>query len=265
MLFPETEKVEYQKPTLTQVICELRFPTILKIESEIPTAFQEKIRKAYPLFEKKTGMPLGLPSGLPEGIAQALMGFNIEGGSPVFQFSSADGRWTAGLTNGSVSLSTRQYKRWGDFRNHLDLVLSSFVEVYSPAFFTRIGLRYMNLISPRQLGLSDVPWSELLTPQVTGILSDQRISRSVEGQEQKALLRLPDEAGMIRMSHGLVRLPGAVDASYSIDNDLYLESRTEVADVFQRFDVFKRISFELFRWCITDRLHIAMQPRPLSD
>ena len=49
MPFPEATRVIYHKNPLTDVICQLRFPPILKIDSEIPSLFQDTIREQYPL------------------------------------------------------------------------------------------------------------------------------------------------------------------------------------------------------------------------
>ena len=51
----------YEKNQLVEVICQLRFPAILSIDSETPAAFQEKVRARYPRYavmtEKKNGAP----------------------------------------------------------------------------------------------------------------------------------------------------------------------------------------------------------------
>jgi uncharacterized protein (TIGR04255 family) len=45
MTFPEdSPRVIYGRNPLEQVICQIRFPTILKIDTELPAAFQEQIR-----------------------------------------------------------------------------------------------------------------------------------------------------------------------------------------------------------------------------
>ena len=39
--------------TLDKVIFKVRFPLILKVASELPVAFQEKLRDRFPLFSEK--------------------------------------------------------------------------------------------------------------------------------------------------------------------------------------------------------------------
>ena len=56
MPFPETsQKIIYKKNPLDRVICQLRFPPILKIDTELPDKFQESIRNDFPEFQEKEG------------------------------------------------------------------------------------------------------------------------------------------------------------------------------------------------------------------
>ena len=43
------------------------------------------------------------------------------------------------------------YPGWEAFGQHFDLPLAQFIRIYQPAFFQRIGLRYVNIFSRRAL------------------------------------------------------------------------------------------------------------------
>src|SRR5258708_12324597 len=58
MLFPESERVIYDKNPLQQVICQLRFPPILRINTEVPVAFQERVKQDYPFYQEKSEITL---------------------------------------------------------------------------------------------------------------------------------------------------------------------------------------------------------------
>ena len=45
------------------------------------------------------------------------------------------------------------YPGWEAFGQHFDLPLAQFIRIYQPAFFQRIGLRYVNIFSRRALEL----------------------------------------------------------------------------------------------------------------
>ena len=46
------KRVKYNRCPLVEVIFQLRFPTILSINSKQPADFQEKIRKEYPFYDE---------------------------------------------------------------------------------------------------------------------------------------------------------------------------------------------------------------------
>ena len=70
MPFPEVDRVIYTTNPLDREICQLRFPPILKIDTEIPSQFQDKLRSEYPnlseskevLFNIQMGMQNKIPS-----------------------------------------------------------------------------------------------------------------------------------------------------------------------------------------------------------
>ena len=85
----------------------------------------------------------------------------VERQAPItnYHFLSADGRWKLNLTKDFIALSTLGYSGWEDFALHLDKALAAFIQIYKPAYFQRVGLRYVNLFSRIRLGLEDVSWA----------------------------------------------------------------------------------------------------------
>jgi uncharacterized protein (TIGR04255 family) len=227
MPFPDSPRVIYAQNPLIEVICQLRFPSILLIDSEPPAKFQERIRKAYPLYKENqlADMKLELPPEIVK-LSGGAFPASLRTSRVSYDFVSADQIWKVGLTRDFLSLSTTRYERWEDFKAHLLEPLSALIEVYSPSFFSRIGLRYRDLIDRGRLGLKDVPWSRLLKEH-----------------------GLPEES--------------EDQLLYLIDSDFSFNGRTEVNDAIAKLDTFNRKSGRLFRWCITQELHDSMEPRSL--
>lgn len=267
MPFPDSKRVIYAKNPLAEVVCQLRFPPILRIGSEAPAAFQEKIRSKYPLFKENRASEIGLelPPEIVEQITR-LPGNLIP--SPLrvsrisYDFISDDEQWRIGLTRDFISLSTTKYERWEDFKAHLEQPLQLFIEIYSPAFFQRVGLRYRDLICRSRLGMTNAPWSDLLESPISGELAASEIAGCIEGAWRQVKLRLPDNEGEVLIQHGLVNTPEN-EVCYLIDSDFSFSGRTEVKDAVKKLDSFNQKSGRLFRWCITDRLHRAMEPQPI--
>ena len=266
-MFPESPRVIYEKNPLATVICQLRFAPILRIDADPPAEFQERIRQTYPLLrEKSPETSIDLPSDLPEGIANLVRAsIPTQLKQRAYDFISADETWTVGLTRDFLALSTTKYRRWEEFRDQLAEALEAFQQTYSPAFFTRIGLRYQDLIQRSKLNLGETQWSDLLKPQIAGVLSSLEIAPSLEESLTQLLIQFPDDSGKVRIKHGLVQTPDTNNEEcYLIDSDFFTDQRIETKDASNRLDYFNRQSGRLFRWCVQDRLHEAMGPQAIE-
>ena len=150
-MFSHEPRCVYRNNQLANVICQLRFPEILSIQANIPADFQEAIRHIFPKYAVRP---------------EALPGKNPPANN--YQFVTADGMWRINLTSKFISLSCGKYTCWEDFANMLDKPLAAFIQIYKPAYFERVGLRYVNFISRERLNLSDVPFRELMEASYLG-------------------------------------------------------------------------------------------------
>lgn len=260
MLFPDSDRVIYSKNPLAEVICQLRFPRILRIDSELPAQFQDLIRSEFPGFTEGPAAELG---PLPPELAR-IVGLDraLPRGQQRYDFTSADGVWKVSLTSQFLALTTSKYERWEGFKEHLRGPIAALQRVYAPAFFSRIGLRYQDVIRRSTLGLVSDPWGTLLASHVLGELCEPGIEEAALHVARQLLLRLDDAGDSVRVQHGFARsqAPEDDETCYLIDGDFFLEARTEPQHVTTVLDRLNRESGKLFRWCITERLHDAMGP-----
>ena len=61
MPFPDYGRVIYQRNPLIEVICQVRFPPVLRIDVEPPAAFQEAIRDEFEVLSEDAGIEAPLP------------------------------------------------------------------------------------------------------------------------------------------------------------------------------------------------------------
>jgi uncharacterized protein (TIGR04255 family) len=252
MTFPDSPRVIYRQNPLVEVICQLKFPPLLKIESEPPAAFQERIRKEYPMMvEGSPDQPI-LPPAIAKALGQAVPGF-FQGRT--YSFQSEDALWKVVITREFLALSTTRYSRWEEFRSKLQIAVDALVASYEPSFFVRVGLRYRDVIRKSMSGLERLEWSKLLQSHILGELSHPKLSKAVQHSAHDVLISLGNSAGQVRVLHGLIKEGQTQDFSYSIDSDFFYEGRTELKDAFRYLDSFNREAGKLFRWCITPLLH----------
>ena len=261
MAFPETPRVVYERNTLEEVKCQVRFPPILAIDASTPAEFQEAVRAEFPYFALKTAVKI--PPGMPGGIAQFMeRDLSLVGGKS-YVFKSEDRTWTLALSKDGISLTCRRYERWEPFRERLLSVLNSLATVYRPSFFTHTCVRYKNSIRRGTLALGETPWSGLLQPWVSGLLNQPGAAAGVEAMQSRSLILLPDGAGRLEAIFSLGIHQPSKEQAFIVEAHVYDDSRKELTDVLQRLDALHHQAGFFFRWCITDELHRAMRPHPV--
>ena len=263
MPFPETERVIYRNNPLHQVICQLRFPPILRIEKETPADFQENIRHTFPEYRIAYDETIGqLPQNISQTLPSEVRELLSPKSNPRYQFLTRDGTWTVSLTRDFVALETQEYVRWEAFREYLELVLNCLMDVYQPVYLTRLGLRYKNVIDRKRLGLQDSAWRELISDFVLGQFAPEETMNRVVEQHGRSLLELNNKGDMVRLEYGLVT-DKAADIPrklYLLDHDFYTNEEIDANDVIRKLEGYNSLNRRLFRWCIQERLHTAMGP-----
>jgi uncharacterized protein (TIGR04255 family) len=205
-----------------------------------------------------------LPPGEPPVVAQVVESSLPRGKLTGYDFLSADEKWKVTLTRDFLALSTSAYLRWEEFRAHLDGPMKALIDVYGPAFFTRVGLRYQDLIRRSALNAQDASWRDLVKPHIAGVLVVPEVAGAVAEAFSQVLIRFPHFKGKVRVNFGIVQVRDTNEDGFLIDQDLNTEERTNIGDVDNILSYFNRQSGRLFRWCIQDKLHMAMEPVPVD-
>lgn len=263
MLFAPYERLQYARSPLVEVICQLRFPTILSIGANEPAAFQDAVRKDFPRYAaRQEQVP---PKVVKKGNATAL-----EPQKPItnYHFVSEDGRWKLNLTQNFIALSTLSYQRWEDFAARLDQPLAQFIQIYQPAFFERLGLRYVNAISRQRLGLEDQLWDDLIRDHYVGILGQPDVEET-EITKCSLDVETPLVGGYRMKVHAGPGLIGGgktdKEVKFILDSDFSASGQLTADSVPAKLEDMHRFALCLFRGAITDELHQAMGPTLLSE
>lgn len=265
MLFAETDhRYLYARAPLAEVICQLRFPTILSIGAREPAEFQDAIRADYPRYAARQEHPAPKLTGI--GTAAP----SLQQQPPVtnYNFISQDGKWKINLTNSFIALSTVGYTRWEDFAQRLDFVLAQFIRIYQPAFFERIGLRYVNAVSKKAVGMEDLLWDDLIQSPYIGILSEPDVDESAVHK-----CSMDVETGLgggcrmkLHAGPGQLRRPGQEahsETRFILDGDFSAAGNLTGDQIPARLETLHSWAVRLFQGAITRELHEAMGPIPL--
>ena len=251
-MFSQKDRCLYRKNQLKEVICQLRFPEILTIGANAPVDFQEAVRSEYPVYK----------------VLQELRPPKLGGAAATptqnYLFASPDGVWRINLTSKFISLTCTRYSCWEEFAKKLDKPLAAFIKIYQPAYFERIGLRYLNFISRSDLSLEAVSFRDMIAPSYLGPLGDEDVW---ENQTNRCSTDcdLAIKGGCRAKIHagpGTVKCNGKQDPElkYIFDLDLYMPGNLPVNYSAGALQPIHSQAYPIFRFAISDLLHSAMEP-----
>ena len=261
-MFSNEERCLYQNNQLAEVVCQLRFPEILTIEANLPVDFQEAVRNNFPRYSSRKEMPAPKLAVLPGSMT-------LEKQEPItnYQFLSADGVWRVNLTRRFISLSCTRYTCWEEFAGKLDQPLAALIQTYKPAYFERIGLRYVNFISRQALDLADTPYSELIQPCYLGLLAEEDVQEAASTRNSvDAELNIRGGCKVkLHAGPGLVKKNGRPDreVKFIFDQDLFMPGKIPVSASVGALSTLHDQAYSIFRGAVTDTLHNAMNPRSI--
>lgn len=258
-MFSTKDRCHYRSNQIAEVICQLRFPEILSISTTAPATFQDAIRDEFPQFIRRQDLPAPKITGMPGHLS-----LENQPGVINYQFSSADGTWRVNLTSRFISLTCNRYSSWEDFAKKLDKPLAAFIQIYKPAYFERIGLRYLNFISRYELGLEGVPFSQLIAPCYLGPLMEEDVQEANSTRcNIDAELNIRGGCRLkVHAGPGFVKKNGKSDqeVKFIFDQDLFMPGQVPVNLSAGALQTLHAQAWSIFRGAITDQLHNAMDP-----
>jgi len=258
MKTPDNRPFVYEKHQLIETICQLRFPTILSIDTKEPADFQDTIRGAFPGYSVQMD-PVTGPDGKPTQVRN-------------HSFISENGAFKISLTKDFIAFSTMRYPGWEEFARTLDEPLGQFIRVYHPAYFQRVGLRFVNAFSREKLGLAGRRWNDLLQPQYLSILDDDGVNEADVAKCAVDIERRLDERCGLKLHAGpgnvrrTVRKGAEVqtvqepETRFILDLDVYAAGNTQLGAAAETLEQLHGWADKLFSDAITDVLHEAMEP-----
>ncbi len=256
------DRVIYGKSPLSEVICQVRFPAILRIASQEPADFQERVRREYPIFRKTS-------TRVQQEFGEALkkLGVPTPGVPQSYEFLTEDNLWKVVLVNDFISLSTVAYSRFEEFQERAAFILSTFEDVYQPNFFQRIGLRYKNWIIRSELDLGSQSWETLISEEIASELHSSTIKDAIEYYDKRLNLSLENDR-YLNFQHGIQELEapdGRREKCYILDFDFYSNTkRGSSNEVLSNVSRLNQDAGKIFRWSISESLHKQMEPEPVQ-
>lgn len=236
--FPEVDDIRLEKPPLNKVICQVKFPTILKIVEKTPSDFQEIVRNKFPKFESQVGVSIKISAE----------GFETQAPQPSeksYRFLSKDGNEQVTLRSDFYALTDENYTSWKSFYDNLELVHKAVIESYQIPFATRIGLRFINEFSYKNTDLETVE-------SLVGIFNPELISLMKtecwdNPEELITNITIRDNDDSMKLRIGFKTEP---EPSMLLDIDVYTNEELEEFDILGRLMLYHDYIYRAFRWSI---------------
>ena len=209
-------KTIYKNSPLIEVVLQVKFPTILSINSIEPVVFQEAIRAEYPIYQvaienqQEISLQQSGDSLFPTLVQNQQQKHHM--------FITMDGLYKIDLTSSFISISTLSYYSWENLFDKFETPFKQFVEIYNPAFIERVGLRYVDAYSKKKLNIEHLQWRELIQPHLLGELVhlDEKdvISSSIDTE-----YLLDDNISRVKIHAGLGNINNDPEKVFVIDSD----------------------------------------------
>lgn len=231
--------VMYQKTPLLDVTFQVAFPQNLQISSAPPVKFQGRVKH---LFQN----------------------FSLTQDKASYNFLSANQRWQLVLGRESLAVVARQYEGWEAFQTHIKLATEAIEIEYPPPYFSRIGLRFRNIVRRSSLGLMNKEWDQLLHNKWTGDLAWSGVAGDMKATHSEVVMGLNGGDDLACVRHGLIPIAQPTqEMGYLIDHDFFVNGQFAMAEIEGKLLDYHQAAQRFFKLWITDTLHQAMQP--LSD
>ncbi len=246
------ERVKYGKNPLVEVIYQLRFPTILNINATDPVQFQEAIKNDYPFYRKIIQENEFVVNDVKSSVTKEVN----------HEFVSADKKSKVNLTSSFIAISSLTYDQWECFRETIKVIREVFEGIYQPPFYTRVGLRYKDVIDRTRFGLQGKGWIDLIQPNVLGIIN---VSNQSTLKQWSVNSEFTYEGTEIATRQQL-NLATKVDDPLPVmvfDCDYFKMGNLQIDTIYDISNQLHDKSSTFLRNSITEELHQAMNPQAL--
>lgn len=242
-LFPEVDRVIYQQNPLAQVACRVHYPELLEIRAEQPVEFHRAIRDSFPIVERTV--------------------VDDDESTPAHQFMSPEGDWKVALTPTFLEIATTAYERWEDFSEKSFHIVDVLRDSYDFGRLAHLELRYLDVIQREPLDL-DADWHELLSDEIFSPVMKKSdfFARVNRYRQQMSFLLDEERESQASLDLTITELGSPPEPTAVIDLALHQPNSRSPEDAEKTLIHLHEYSGRIFRGCISEKLHEALEPEP---
>lgn len=270
MKISPTARVKYAHNPLAEVLCQIRFENIENFSTVLESGLRSGlIGKGYSVEAKEQELTFNIMVSPEKEVSLPPRPMPM---TSIFHFSSEDSVWKISICESFLAVTCTAYDSWETFKPRVVDVCRLLGVFYPETRPVRIGLRYKDVIERDPLGLSDVPWSRLISPFLLGPLAMGALSDDIAISEDDAENFVSqaqfslDDCKLLLQSSLLTSSDGSkraflIDADFFEHLDPEEELLSDSGTLESHMDVLHNNAGALFRRSITEELHAALSPQ----
>jgi uncharacterized protein (TIGR04255 family) len=233
---PKAEPVTYPKNLIDKVVCELRFPTVYGLQrGQPPVSLAAALRKSFPDHRSVDGVNVG-----PGGVAQDFG----------FVFTDKKQRLSVSFRASAISVEASAYRSFEELIERVTFVANAAKEVIDTEFFTRVGLRYINLLPCDESAVGDWVNPALVAPLASRVLPNVA--------EYSGRIASTFDGGGFLFQHGIGQAEGD-KPRYVLDYDVWAED-VPFNSLAATMQCLHELEFRLFHWSLGKAAFAHMGP-----
>jgi uncharacterized protein (TIGR04255 family) len=180
-----------------------------------------------------------------------------------WRLSAVEGSWQVSADSASLAIETTRYGTWEkDFLPRLQQVLDALTDVGTPVIESRLGLRYINVLTGSAVGKPPLSapdeLSGLVAPWLLGPLNEPRVQNLVEVSQGHTVLSF--ERAKTILNYGVVAAETR-ELGYLIDIDAFREGgrALRIDEVMAQTEILHATALGLFQLSLTPEALEAMR------
>ncbi len=260
--FGELDEAPLARSPIVSVVWQLRF------EDHPALAAPENVLRLQELLGGPDQFSIALPpkfqlsvqASVPAGESVPAPVGTAGGG---WRLSATDGSWQVSADSASLGVETTRYGTWEkDFLPRLQRVLDALKEVGTPILQSRLGLRYINVLTGSAVGRSPMSTpaelSGLVAPWLLGPLNEPRVQDSVQASQGRSVLSVDQTSAVL--NYGVISTE-THELGYLIDIDTFREGgrALRIDDVITQTETLHATALGLFQLSLTPEALEAMR------
>lgn len=250
----KSEATRYKRNALKQVVCQIVFQPILKIQKDVGIEdFQDLIRARFPEYQSEKVRSIKINAADPGDVEIGEMS--------VHKFVRPDDVSSLQLAADTVSIEYQKHNNHEPILADVALALDALQKVYGSVSIKRLGLRYINVVDKAQLekDLSEeLEWSDLieqqflLVPHEVVDLDDSRFLNEITGKF---------DPGYLTLKYGILADKAAEGRNtFRFDIDRYETGALKTDEIENKIKNFVHDTYSVFALAMGDKLKKWMEP-----